>query len=164
MICFRTIFSIYPFHLCPWWLCLSNLIYLVNYRYLRASPVTITLARHASRWLWNSGLVNPDKEAKASNTVVPNLCQWWRQEVFVSSVDLPRLRKICHHWGTVIQVLDVTSTHEPTMWHSNLHEKFTEHYHHCDNLLLWHFDPVSFYYCNNSPPIRYFQVTNVRPS
>jgi hypothetical protein len=74
------------------------------------------------------------------------------------------------HW-----YLDVTSTHKPTTWHYDPHQTSTHHSVHCDNLLLWHFDPftfyycdrldpVTFYYCDTSPPILYIQVTNVHPT
>jgi hypothetical protein len=47
-------------------------------------------------------------------------------------------------WGC----LDVTSTHKPTTRHSNPHHMSTQHSVRCDNLLLWHFGPLTFCYCN----------------
>jgi hypothetical protein len=44
--------------------------------------------------------------------------------------------------------LDVTSTHKPTMLHSNPHETPTKFFVHCNNLLLLHFDPVTIFYCD----------------
>ncbi len=44
--------------------------------------------------------------------------------------------------------LDVTSTHKPTMWHSDPHHTSTQHFVHCDNFLLRHFDHVTFFYCD----------------
>jgi hypothetical protein len=53
--------------------------------------------------------------------------------------------------------LDVTSTHEPTMQHSDPHTMSTKHSDYCDN-----FDPLTFY-CDTSTHYWYVQVTNVQP-
>ncbi len=58
--------------------------------------------------------------------------------------------------------LALVPTHKPTTGHSDPQEtEWT--FHHCDNLLLWHFHPVTFYYCDTSSPIWYVQVSNVYP-
>jgi hypothetical protein len=56
--------------------------------------------------------------------------------------------------------LDVTSTKELITQYSDPHETSTEHSNHCDDLLLWHFNPVTFT-AATPPPIWYIQVTNV---
>ncbi len=73
-----------------------------------------------------------------------------------------------------VRCLDVSSTHKPTTWHSDPHDTSTKHSIHCDNLLLWHFDPLTFYYCDGwtqwnfttatlGPLFGRVQVTNIRP-
>ncbi len=58
--------------------------------------------------------------------------------------------------------LDVTSTHKPTTLHSDPHHTSTQHSVHCDNLLLWHFDPLTFYYCDRWTQWQFTTVT-IRP-
>ncbi len=53
--------------------------------------------------------------------------------------------------------------YKPTTQRSVPNATSTEHSNHCDILLLWHFDPVTFYYCGTSPPIQHVQVANVHP-
>ncbi len=53
-------------------------------------------------------------------------------------------------------------TNQATFWPAR-YGMSTEHSNHCDNLLLWHFDPVTFYYCDTLPHIRYVHVTNIHP-
>ncbi len=55
----------------------------------------------------------------------------------------PKLIACFHIW---IWCLDVMSTHKPTMRHSHPHHLSAQHSVHCDNLLLWHFDPLTFHY------------------
>ncbi len=49
------------------------------------------------------------------------------------------------------QYLDVTPTHESTMRHFDPHTMSTKTSDLCDNLLLRHSNPVTFYYCDTSP-------------
>ncbi len=74
---------------------------------------------------------------------------WWQFQIhMITTLDMGRL--------------DVMSTHEPTTRNADPPETSTEHSNHCDeNLLLWHFDPGTFYHCDTLPPIRYVQVTNI---
>ncbi len=50
--------------------------------------------------------------------------------------------------NTYLGGLDVTSTHKPTTRHSDPHHTSTKYFVHCDNFLLWHFDYVTFFYCD----------------
>ncbi len=45
----------------------------------------------------------------------------------------------------MLRCLHVTSTHKPTTWHSDPHHTSTQHFVHCDNFLLRHFDHVTFF-------------------
>ncbi len=81
--------------------------------------------------------------------------------------------------------LDDTSTHKTAMWHFDMHKTSTQSmvccdFYGCDTsslylfttvtlwlcnvLLLLHFHPVMFYYCNISTPVWYVQETDVRPA
>ncbi len=48
--------------------------------------------------------------------------------------------------------VDVAFAHKPTTRHPDPHTTSTEHSNHCDNLLLSHFGPVTFYCCDTLPP------------
>ena len=58
--------------------------------------------------------------------------------------------------------LDVTSTHKPTTRHSDPHHMSTQHFVHCDNFLLRHFDHVTFCYCD-IPTLWQFSTVTLRP-
>ncbi len=44
--------------------------------------------------------------------------------------------------------LDDKSTHKTTLWHFSMHGISTQRFVCCDVLLLWHFDPITFYSWN----------------
>jgi hypothetical protein len=62
---------------------------------------------------------------------------------------------------TWIWCLDVTSTHKPTMRHSDPHHMSTQHFVHCDNFLLRHFDHLTFFYCD-IPTLWHFSTVAFR--
>jgi hypothetical protein len=58
-----------------------------------------------------------------------------------------RLLAVSVNWTWLLQQFLVPATN-PTTWHSDPHESSTKFFVHYDNLLLWHFDPVTILYCD----------------
>jgi hypothetical protein len=66
----------------------------------------------------------------------------------ISRETLPLINVLSITCFPSLRYLDVTSTHKPTTWHSDPHHTSTQHFVHCDNFLLRHFDHVTFFYCD----------------